>query len=124
MDIGRWDLFLRLGMMQHAFAKGQKPVVVDIGIRFKKSLQPGQKFVLETELTHTHSKIFYMEQRFLVSGRGDSEVVYAQAQIKGMILDKAGKIMHAGKALAALNHGQALVEERGQDKDETNQTKG
>lgn len=109
MDIGRWDLFLGLGEIQHALRSKHKPVVVEIDIKYRRSLAPGQRFVLETELTHTRGKIFFVTQQFLVEDNEGNEVVAASAQIKGLVLDEKGKAMSASKALSAINDGALLV---------------
>ncbi len=85
MDLGRLDLLVRAGAWKKLSAVGFYPVMVNETISFRKSLQPWQRFVLETRLVGVDERAVYVEQRFTVNGE-----VYASAMTRGRFLKKSG----------------------------------
>lgn len=85
MDLGRFDLLHRSGawgvMMKHRFY----PVIASETITFRKSLQPWQRFVLETKIVGYDPKAVFLEQRFVVDGE-----IYAVGFIRGRFLKRSG----------------------------------
>ena len=85
MDLGRTDLMIRSKMLPEFKRRGWYPVVVAANMQFYRSLEPFQKFFIETRLIGWDDKAVIMEQRFV---RG-SEVV-ALGLVRGRFLSKQG----------------------------------
>lgn len=85
MDLGRMDLLIRTGLWERMRAAGYYPVMANETITFRKSLQPWQRFVLESKVVGYDAKATYVEQRFVVDGE-----IYASAITRGRFLKKAG----------------------------------
>ena len=88
MDLGRMDLLVRSGVWAEFTKRGFYPVVASETITFRKSLQPWQRFDLETRIVGYDAKAVYVEQRFVVGGE-----VFAQAFIRGRFLKKTGGVV-------------------------------
>jgi acyl-CoA thioesterase FadM len=85
MDLGRMDLLIRAGAWTELRRRGIYPVVVSETISFRKSLQPWQKYTVESHVAGYDQKAVYLEQRFVVNGE-----IYAQGFIRGRFLKKTG----------------------------------
>lgn len=86
MDLGRCDLMLKSGIFWKLFKNGYYPVVVSESIRFRKSLDPFQKFELVSRIESWDEKDFFIVQRFM---RGDT--VMAEGYIKGRFKQRGRK---------------------------------
>jgi acyl-CoA thioesterase FadM len=64
MDLGRWDLVIRQGVVRGLFREGLKPAAVRIEIDFKRALPPGTFFTLDTGLDSFTEKSFKLRQTF------------------------------------------------------------
>ena len=78
MDLGRMDLLQRSGVWSRMRAAGIAPVVASETITFRRSLQPRQKYVLETQVLGYDDRSVFVEQRFTVDGE-----IYARGWIRG-----------------------------------------
>lgn len=78
MDLGRVDLMVKAGVFWKLVKNGYYPVVVSESIRFKKSLEPFQKFELVTTLESWDEKDFYLSQKFQIQ-----DEILAEGYIKG-----------------------------------------
>lgn len=87
MDLGRLDLMLGSGMMREVLKQRWGPVLSVASIRFRRQLNPFQKFSLHTRLIGWDEKWFYMEQRF-ETDRG----VAATALTKGLFRGANGNV--------------------------------
>ena len=68
MDIGRFEMLSRAGMLR-GFARNRwYPIVGAVMLRFRRSLDPWQKFELRTRIVGWDEKWFYLEQRFERAG--------------------------------------------------------
>ena len=85
MDLGRVDLLVRAGIAATFSRLGYYPVVSNETISFRRSLQPWQRFVLETRLVGYDEKAVFVEQRFVVKGE-----IYATAFVRARFLKKTG----------------------------------
>jgi acyl-CoA thioesterase FadM len=85
MDLGRMDLLVRCGAWAAFTRLGYYPVVSSETITFRKSLQPWQRFTVETRMAGYDQKAAYIVQRFVVNGE-----IYAQAFVRGRFLKKSG----------------------------------
>jgi acyl-CoA thioesterase FadM len=64
-DIGRFDWWLRTGVMKKALARGWGPVAGDANGRFSRSLQPFERFEIHTRLMGWNEKWLFTEHRFV-----------------------------------------------------------
>ncbi|MEO7374862.1 MAG: thioesterase family protein [Terrimesophilobacter sp.] len=85
MDLGRLDLLQRSGVWETLDRLGFYPVVGSETITFRRSLQPWQRYTLETKIIGYDAKAVYVEQRFVV-GRE----VYAVGFVRGRFLRRSG----------------------------------
>ena len=85
MDLGRVDLLVRAGISQTFNKLGYYPVVSNETISFRRSLQPWQRFTLETRLVGYDTKAVFVEQRFVVDGE-----VFATGFVRARFLKKSG----------------------------------
>ena len=84
MDLGRYDQGLRTGIWQIWNKKGWYPIVVNSTISYRKSLEPWQKFDLETKVVGWDDVAVYIEQRFVRNGE-----IYAKAIMRGRFLKRS-----------------------------------
>ena len=87
-DLGRMDLLVRAGVWKTFQERGYYPVVASETITFRKSLQPWQRFDLESRVVGYDAKACYIEQRFVVDGE-----VFATMFIRGRFLKKSGGVV-------------------------------
>ena len=85
MDLGRTDLLVRSGIYATFNRLGYYPVVSNETVSFRRSLQPWQRFVLETRIVGYDAKAIFVEQRFVVEGE-----IYAVGFIRARFLKKTG----------------------------------
>jgi acyl-CoA thioesterase FadM len=85
MDLGRTDLLVRSGIYATFKRLGYYPVVSNETVSFRRSLQPWQRFVLETRIVGYDAKAIFVEQRFVVDGE-----IYAVGFIRARFLKKTG----------------------------------
>lgn len=85
MDLGRMDLMIRSGIWAKLREHGYYPVMANETITFRKSLQPWQRFVLESRIVGYDAKAVYVQQRFVVDGE-----IFAEAMTRGRFLKKTG----------------------------------
>jgi acyl-CoA thioesterase FadM len=88
MDLGRLNLLVRCGVWATFDRLGYYPVVANESVSFRRSLQPWQRYVLETRIVGYDARAVYVEQRFVVDGE-----VFARAFVRGRFLKKSGGIV-------------------------------
>jgi acyl-CoA thioesterase FadM len=88
MDLGRMDLLVRSGAWKRFKELGYYPVVASETITFRRSLQPWQKYVLETRAVSYDVKAVFIEQRFVVDGQ-----IFARAHVSVRFLKKTGGVV-------------------------------
>lgn len=87
MDLGRMDLMLGAGMMREVLKRRWGPVLSVASIRFRRQLNPFQKFQLHSRLVGWDKKWFYMEQTFETE-----KGIAATAIVKGLFRGKDGNV--------------------------------
>lgn len=87
MDLGRLDLLLRLGLIGEVRRRRWNPVVASLAIRYRRSLQPWQKYELRTRLVGWDERWFFMEQSFTRGGQ-----LMAHAIVKALFLGPEGRV--------------------------------
>ena len=88
MDLGRYDQGLRTGIWKIWNKKGWYPIVVNSTITYRKSLEPWQKFDIETKVIGWEDIAYYIEQRFVRNGE-----IYAKAIMRGRFLKRSWGIV-------------------------------
>lgn len=86
-DLGRIDFMLRNGTARIAWNRRARPIVGDAMAKFRKGLQPFQRFTLQTRLLGWKDKWFYIEHRFVRKGRVAGLVV-----MRGLFLAPDGPV--------------------------------
>ncbi len=84
MDIGRFDLSLRAGLMKAFVFKRWFPVLAMASVQFYRSLKPFQKFQMTSQILYWDEKWLYVGQGFHCQGK-----VCAAAVVKAVF--KQGK---------------------------------
>ena len=87
MDLGRMDLIARMGVLRPLLHRKWQPVVGSLVIRFRRPLNPFQRYDLHSRVLGWDEKWFYMEQRFERAGE-----VVAVAIVKGLFLRAGGRV--------------------------------
>jgi acyl-CoA thioesterase FadM len=75
MDLGRYDLAARTGLMRMAHKKGWFFVVAGGSIRYRRRLPPFGRFRLKTSLAGHDGRWFYFVQEFVRGGRTAAQAV-------------------------------------------------
>lgn len=87
MDLGRFDLMVRSGVWDLMRARGWSPVVGGETISFRKSLNLGQRYTIESKIIGFDDRAIYFEQRMVSGGE-----IYARAFIAARMVSKAGPV--------------------------------
>jgi len=87
MDLGRFELLSRAGLVRELVKRRWYPVVTAATIRYRRALDAFQRYELRTRLLGWDEQGFYIEQRFERDGS-----VHAVAVIKGLFLGPRGKL--------------------------------
>lgn len=104
MDLGRMHLVAQIGLLRVMLRRRWAPVLSAAEISFIRPLSPLAQFELVSRLLTWDDKYFYMEQRFLASGR-----LCAVALVKGLFLHGRERI-ESRTVLAALGLDMAAPE--------------
>lgn len=88
MDLGRLDLTFRCGLGGLLLRRRWRPVVGAVRIRFRRSLDPFERYALETRLLGWDGKWLYLGQRFL---KGDGDLA-AEAYVRAVFLGAEGAV--------------------------------
>jgi YbgC/YbaW family acyl-CoA thioester hydrolase len=87
LDHARLDLMLRSGAWQKMRAAKVYPVVTAQSIAYRKSLELGQRFQIESRIIGYDERAVYIEQRVVSKGE-----MYARAFVQGRFLRDAGGV--------------------------------
>jgi len=87
MDLGRVHLVAQVGLLRILVRRRWRAALGAAEIQFIRALAPLRKFELVTRIVTWDDKYAYMEQRFEVEG-----VLYAHAFVKGLFLDRNGRV--------------------------------
>lgn len=102
-DLGRWDLLTRSGLVEAMTKQGWYAVVAAETITFRRSLELGQRFDLETRMIGHDDRAVYLEHRALVRGE-----IYARAIIRARILRRTGGTVPHDELFAAVGRPEGL----------------
>jgi len=87
MDLGRFDLAVRMGCGRAMIKNRWQPLVRSACITFNRSLELGQRFDLVTRIAGHDEKWWFIEQRFEREG-----TVHALAYLKGLFRAPSGNV--------------------------------
>jgi acyl-CoA thioesterase FadM len=90
MDLGRLDLMIRNGVWAELGRRGWYPVIAAQTITYRRSLELGRRFVLESRLLGVAGKEVLLEQRFTVGGE-----IHARAVVRARMLSRSGERISA-----------------------------
>jgi len=99
MDLGRFAVMKRTGLLAAARANRWLPLVRGIEIEYLRPLMPWQRFRLHTRLISWDRKWVYLEHRFVA---GDT--LHARAHVRGLLRAADGNVPTA-ELLAAVGAG-------------------
>jgi len=88
LDHARLDLMLRSRGWQRFRAAKVYPVVTAQSIAYRRSLELGQRFQIETAIAGYDDRCVYIEQRVVAKGE-----IYARAYVQGRFLRDAGGVV-------------------------------
>lgn len=101
MDLGRVDMMVRTGVQQAVSARGWYPVVVGESIRFRRSLQLGERFEIVTRVLGWDDRVVYLEQVFERRRASGEREVVAEAIVAARFLARTGGGVPAPDVAAA-----------------------
>ena len=108
MDLGRFDLILRNGLMKLMLKQKSVPILAAAKIRYRLPLAPLQKFDLETRVIAWDAKWVFIEQRFVIVDGPKQGAIAAIALLKASFYDKKNKTsVPTAILLEALNYSGA-----------------
>jgi acyl-CoA thioesterase FadM len=97
MDLGRLDLLVRSGVWATFQRLGYYPVVASETVTFRRSLQPWQRYELQTRIVGYDERAVFIEHRFVVAGE-----IYATAHIRGRFLKRTGGTVSMAELASAV----------------------
>jgi acyl-CoA thioesterase FadM len=95
-DLGRFDLLIRSGVWRIFQERGWYPVVANATISYRKSLDLGARYQLQTRMIGIDDRAVFMEQRFVVDGD-----IHARLFLRGRFLKRSGGTVNADEISAA-----------------------
>jgi acyl-CoA thioesterase FadM len=102
-DLGRWDLLIRTGMADAMRRHAWYAVVSSETITFRKSLNPWQRFDVESRLLGHDDKAIYIEHRAVVGGE-----VYARVIVRARMMKRAGGTLSHEDLFAAIGRPEGI----------------
>ena len=94
MDLGRFDLTLRAGMIQIMLKQKSVPILGAAQIRYRLPLLPFQRYDLHTRIVSWDDRWAFIEQKFIIADKGAKHgAVAAIAIVKGSFYDQKNKRM-------------------------------
>ncbi|QIM18526.1 thioesterase [Leucobacter coleopterorum] len=99
MDVARFDLIQRNGTMKVFKRENWYPVVVGQTISYRKSLNPWQRFWIESKIIGFDEQAVYMEQRFVRPDADRAPEIYARAYVRARILRRGGGVVPVAEIL-------------------------
>ncbi|WBU37169.1 acyl-CoA thioesterase [Homoserinibacter sp. YIM 151385] len=88
MDLARVDLISRTGIWARMQEHGVYPVVAAQTISYRRSLELGQRYDIETRIVGYDARAAYLEQRFVVDGE-----IVARGYVAGRFLRRRGGVV-------------------------------
>jgi len=102
MDVARFDMIIRTGTWQLLKQRGWYPVVVGQTISYRKSLNPWQRFWIETKILGFDEQAVYIEQRFVRPDAAGKPEIYARAYLRARFLKRSGGVVKVEELIEAV----------------------
>lgn len=99
MDLGRVDLMIRTGLFGAIIREKWMPVIAGVSMVYRRSLNPFERYRLETRALGWDERWFYMEQTFF-NAKGE---MAARGFVKAAFL-KGGQRLPVSTITSAANH--------------------
>ncbi|CAG7595335.1 thioesterase family protein [Leucobacter soli] len=99
MDVARFDLIQRTGVLRTFKQEGWYPVVVGQTISYRKSLNPWQRFWIESRILGFDDQAVYVEQRFVRPDAQRRPEVHARAIVRARILRRTGGVVRVDELI-------------------------
>jgi acyl-CoA thioesterase FadM len=96
MDVGRWDLVARTGFWRELLRRRWFPVLGSATLRFRRPLDPFQRYRLVTRIVAWDEKWCFVEQRFERGGH-----LHAVGRVKALFRGPHGHVSTAALLAAA-----------------------
>lgn len=93
MDVARFDMMQRTDTLRVFKEQEWYPVVVNQTITYRRSLNPWQRFWIETRILGFDEQALYVEQRFVRPDAQRRPEVYARAYVRARILRRSGGVV-------------------------------
>ncbi len=104
LEEGRWDLITRRGYGRETVTQlGQGPVVLQLNIRFRHELSPGDRVTVESKVTQVRSRTATVTQRILAPG---GQVACEAEAVLGLFDLKTRKLVAPNEPWKAAIQGQ------------------
>jgi acyl-CoA thioesterase FadM len=103
MDIGRFDLTLRTGLMRAMLKNRWYPVLAGAVIRFRRPLNPFDRFMMTTQIVWWDERWLFLEQRFEKDGE-----LCARAMVKA-VFRRGKRSLPTAELLAGLGKADAAA---------------
>lgn len=87
MDLGRFHLLAKKGLLSKVFKRKWQPVLGGAKIHFIKALGPFSRFNLKTEVLYWDEKWIYIEQHFIQNNQ-----LMATAMVKALFVHKGKRL--------------------------------
>ncbi len=85
MDIGRFDLIMRMGLAREARSHGWMPILSAAKVRFRRELRLFQSYTLEIRIVWWARTHFVMEHRLVIaSGKGKGQLATVALMLGGL----------------------------------------
>ena len=88
MDVGRLDLLVRMRLLRKVIRRGWRPIAGATMIRYRKSLQPFERFTLKSRVVTWDEKWFYFEH-VMENAKGE---MAATAFVRGLLRGRDGNV--------------------------------
>lgn len=102
MDVARFEFIQRTGTAAVMKREGWYPVVVGQTISYRKSLNPWQRFWIETRIIGFDEQAIYLEQRFVRPDSSRRPEIHARAYVRARFLKRAGGVVKMDELLTAV----------------------
>lgn len=90
MDVARFEMLSRNGVLQLMKEHGWYAVVASETMTFRKSLNPWNRFTIESRIVGHDDKAVYMEQRFVRPDASGVAEIYATGHVRARFLRRSG----------------------------------
>ena len=82
MDIGRVELMARMRVFNRVLRRGWRPVVGGVVIRYRRSVEPFERFTVQSRVVGWDDKWFYFEQILNRADGSMAAIAYARALLR------------------------------------------